>query len=177
MDEPRWFVVHTHPRLERVVIRDLADKGFTAFLPIMRELRPAKPRRLLSRKQRLIGGRVACFVPVFPGYCFVQLDIASDEWFAICYIEGVKRLLRSGFGRPLPVPVGFVEMLQAETGVREREPEARSLTGASVVISDGPFATFDAIVTWHERDRIRALVTIMGRSTEVEMGVSQVSIP
>lgn len=177
----RWFVVQTHPKCEKMAVRDLAEKGFTAFLPTVTVRRPMKPRELLSRKMRRETPQTKLVdVPFFPGYLFVQFCRADQDWHDIAYAEGVKSLVPGNI-RPHAVPVGEVEMILA--GSDDRHKIAQTFPPISVNarlrITEGPFADQTGVCLWSDDARVRVLMLIMNemRPVEVERSFIRVADP
>lgn len=96
--QPRWYAVHTLPRLEATAAAHLARQGWDVFLPRIRET-----RRHARRVETIAA-------PLFPRYGFVRLDLARDRWRSVNGTIGVVGLV---MGRDLPcaVPAGIVEDL------------------------------------------------------------------
>ncbi len=66
-------------------------------------------------------GAVQRSAPLFPGYLFLQLDVAlpGAGWRIAASRRGVHCLLGPTPERPMPVPVGIVEQLQARWAAGE----------------------------------------------------------
>ena len=172
MSDPRWYVVQTEPRCESFVARELADGGFTAYLPMCLAKRRETPARQMSRARR--GSApiyVTVHVPMFPGYLFVTFDIVADPWRRIRRTMGVKRLFQHREDAPTPVGRGAVEALQAGAEDRLTLRSAAPLyeAGAVLRVQDGPFADHAGVCLWNDETRVRVLLEIFGRSTEVEL--------
>ena len=75
----RWYVVHTRPHQERRAEANLLRQGYRAWLPQMERSR-RHARRIETVR-----------TPLFPGYLFVELDIAREAWCAINGTFGVRR--------------------------------------------------------------------------------------
>ncbi len=109
-EDRRWWVLHTKPRAEKTLARNLRHEETTFFLPLGRKVARTRGRTLTSH------------LPLFPGYLFLHGDEAArvgalttnlivnclkvpdqDELFAD--LLGVHRLMTSE--RPLAVEVGL----------------------------------------------------------------------
>ena len=96
----RWYLVETEARREILVDSYLTRNGYQTHFPsIMRTVRHARQRRTME-------------IPFFPGFLFVALDLAGQDWRQIERAPGVVRLLVVN-GQPAPAPAGFVEALMA----------------------------------------------------------------
>ncbi len=76
----------------------LQRQGFVTFLP--KQLKTVRH----ARKVRVALGAY------FPGYLFVEIDLAKDRWRSVNGTLGVSRLIGAE-ERPTPVPRGVVEAL------------------------------------------------------------------
>jgi transcription elongation factor/antiterminator RfaH len=95
-----WYLVQTKGGQEAVAELNLQRQAYVTFLPRNhRTVRHARQVRLVTQAH-------------FPGYLFVSLDEGRDRWRSINNTRGVVRLV-TGKDRPLRVPTGVVEMLQA----------------------------------------------------------------
>ena len=173
LDGDRWYVVGTWARTESYVVRELADAGFVAHLPMVIAEHRQIPARMMSKRQR---GKAPLYVrvhvPLFPGYLFVQFNAARDPWRRIVReIAGVRTLFRHTENSPTPLPHGAVEALQAGADERLvlRSAEPLIAAGAIVRVVDGPFVDHAGVCLWSDETRLRAMMDIFGRETEVEL--------
>jgi transcriptional antiterminator RfaH len=150
----RWYVAHTHPKLERTALDNLKRQGFLAYLP-----RYPKTRRHARRTEKIAA-------PLFPGYLFISMDVAATRWRAIRSTIGVRHLICQG-DAPTPVPDGVVEDIQAREGadglVAVRDPLPFK-AGDAVQIAGGPLREhtgwFECLTDDH---RVMVLLTLLGR--------------
>ncbi len=61
-DDDRWFVLHTRPRMEKSIARQLLAQDISFFLP------------LHESRQRYQRRSVVSHLPLFPGYVFLNGD-------------------------------------------------------------------------------------------------------
>src|SRR5262249_17946781 len=73
-----WAVARLAPRQERVALYHLARAGFSTYLPRLREWRRSHGRRIETRP------------PLFPGYCFLSVEL---QWHAARWSIGVIGLI------------------------------------------------------------------------------------
>ncbi len=158
----RWYCVQTHFREEYRALGELWQQGFRAYLPC---LLPEDGERI---------------EPMFPGYLFVAFDAARDQWRPIVATRGVRRLFSAAPERPLPVPVGIVEELQARgragDGVIDLRRRAPDLEGRTVRILSGPFADFTGVCQMVAADRVRVLIDLFGRSAPIDLKRADVRV-
>ena len=71
-----WYLVYTKPQKETFVVRQVADRGFAVFHPILQF------ERGYNR-----GIRVE---PYFPNYVFVRLELESSFSSDLRWLAGVR---------------------------------------------------------------------------------------
>jgi transcriptional antiterminator RfaH len=152
----RWYLVHTVPNREGLAFQQLARQKFTPFLPrIMKSVHHA----------RRIQTKLAAY---FPGYLFVQLDLARDRWRSVNGTFGVAYLVGPG-DQPQPVPVGVVEALLSCSDHRGVIALGEFQRGQRVRMTAGPFAEQIGVLDRLDATgRVRVLLEIMGGLTPVE---------
>ncbi|WP_439572621.1 transcription termination/antitermination protein NusG [Phreatobacter sp.] len=165
----RWYVVATKPSAEDLAVRGIGRLGFAAFCPLVE-------REVVRRGEAYLVTR-----PLFPNYVFARFCFARGGWLKITETFGVSRILGEGLVsvrrggadsrgvmRPLPLPTGFVEALQAVgpklIGARKDEHFRQ---GGAVRVAVGPFADLIGKVTGLDKNgRVRVLFRLLGQSQE-----------
>jgi transcriptional antiterminator RfaH len=161
----RWYVASTHPHAESRALWHLTNQGFGAYLP--RYLK----RRTHARRTEMVSA------PLFPGYLFVDMDVAATRWRAIRSTVGIRHLICRG-DAPVPVPKGVVEDIRARESqdgvvpVPEPPPFAR---GEAVEVREGPFRDqvgfFECV---NDEERIVILLSMLGRQLRIPLPVHAV---
>lgn len=171
----RWYCVRTDYGHEVTADFEIRRLGLPVFL--LQEFRPAKA----DRKGVVKAGCYDRIVPVFPRYLFTAFDIAEPTWRHIASRRGVERIFGTGPERPTPVPQAAIDVLllqcapngviyPPEKAVKSGKPQFPGVeVGASVELLTGPFAKFHGICLLSEPNRIKLLVEIFGRASEVEV--------
>jgi transcriptional antiterminator RfaH len=152
----RWYLVHSAPNREELAFQQLTRQKFTGFLPkLVKSVRHA----------RRIQTKLAAY---FPGYLFVQLDLARDRWRSVNGTFGVAYLVGPG-ELPQPVPVGVVEALLSCSDDRGVITLGEFQRGQRVRMTAGPFAEQIGVLDRLDATgRVRVLLEIMGGLTPVE---------
>jgi transcriptional antiterminator RfaH len=125
-----WRVLHTKPRQEKSLARQLRKAELPFYLPLI-------PRRSMIR-----GRLMTSYIPLFTGYCFV---LASEK-------ERIKALATRRVVRALEVPdqQKLVDDLQQVFRLIELgapiTPEGRLVPGAAVEIRVGPLAGLKGVI-------------------------------
>lgn len=161
----RWFVVHTNTRAEFRGLIDLAGMGFRPYLPMF--VRYSRPKKLGEQTRAEV-------LPLFPRYMFVSFDPTRAQWRRIFGARGIAYLIMSPGEKPVPVPRGVVERIQARgragDGVIDDRAEAFPTVdaGNTYRVMDGPFAGFEGACAMTDGKRVRLLLAMLGSVREVE---------
>lgn len=76
---PKWFVVYTAPRHEKIVAKQLLKRNIECYLPLKKELRQWSDRKKWVE------------VPIFTSYIFVK--ITTDDYLIVRNLDGVSRFV------------------------------------------------------------------------------------
>jgi transcriptional antiterminator RfaH len=145
----RWYLVRALTGRETFAVEQLERQGFVTFLP-------KQPKTI--RHARRLTVRLAAY---FPGYLFVQLDLARQRWRSINGTLGVAYLVGPG-ERPAPVPKGVVEALMEAADARGVLEGPPLQAGQKVRIIAGAFADKLAIIErLDDAGRVRVLLDIV----------------
>jgi transcriptional antiterminator NusG len=91
--EAQWYAVHTRARHEKLVAERLQERGFTAFLPLVKETHSWSDRKKTIE------------LPLFSCYVFVRMALQSQERVTVCSTNGVLQIVGPrGEGTPIPEP-------------------------------------------------------------------------
>ena len=160
-----WFLAQVRPNCVQIAERNLRRQRFRTFLP----MEQGAVRR---------GVQFASVLrPLFPGYIFLSLDIASCQCRAVNSTYGVTKLV--SFGRePAPVPLAIVSQLMLRCDAAGKLLPPRLLKpGDQVRVTAGPFAQFVAEIETIAPDRrVWVLMDIMGGQTRVAVKADQLRI-
>jgi transcriptional antiterminator RfaH len=156
----RWYVAQTHPHAEAKATFHLQRQGFAVYGP-----RHLKQRRHARRVEKVTA-------PLFPGYLFVAIDLATQRWLAIDSTTGVTRLVRDG-ERPAPVPLRVIDGLKAREdsdGFVQLERQPRFSPGDKVRIAGGALIDcFGLYEGMNARERVSVLLELLGRKVRVTL--------
>jgi transcriptional antiterminator RfaH len=118
----RWYCARTKVNFSwDVIIQQLAQQNFTAWLPIVRQQSFQGGKKLITEQ------------PLFPSYIFVEFDIAATRWHSINNTIGIMRLLPERLEQPQPLPAEFIAGLQNRPSVQQVELLAAKFTANDVV--------------------------------------------
>src|SRR6185295_13287303 len=161
---PLWFCLRAQPKREHL-----------AALGLRRQLNvPCYAPRLRFRKMTRRGA-VWFVEAMFPGYLFAHF-IYSDQHRRVGHSPGIQGIVQ--FGDDLAtVDAGLITSLQETSDADEIvtiDPEIH--VGQEVRITTGPFQGLEALVTrlMPAKERIRVLLSFLGRPVETEVALPQV---
>lgn len=171
-----WYVIHTYAGYEGRVRLSLSERAMQ--MGLQEEL-----GQVLVPTQDVIeikeGKRRASKRKFFPGYVLVELEDPVKDETVIMIKETPKVTGFVGGGtKPMPLPKEEADSLlqQIESGVSVPRERVIFSKGDNVRIIDGPFMGFNGLIDEvdEEHSRAKVLVSILGRSTPVELAFSQV---
>jgi transcription antitermination factor NusG len=144
---PKWYALYTRSRFEKKMLGDLTDRRIEVFLP-MREV----ISRWKDRKKRI-------WIPLFPGYLFVNHVDTPENRFRILNIPGAVRFV--GFeGRANPIPdeqIQYVrKFLEASISI---DPYPYMQVGSRVEVVAGPLKGIRGILV-EKRGRFRFVIQV-----------------
>ena len=154
-----WYALMIRPRLEKVVAKNLREKGYEEYLP-------------LSRSKRRWSDRMKTVTtPLFPGYLFCKFDI--QDRLPILVVPGVLSIV--GIGKaPATIPESQISLLQQviSSGM-QCGPWPFAQVGQSVSVERGPLAGLKGIVIEHKSSlRLVLSLPLLQRAVAVEMDPS-----
>jgi transcriptional antiterminator RfaH len=158
-----WFAVYTKPQQEEYAELNLRLRGIATFLPKI-----VLPKSAKRKKQ---------VVALFPHYLFVRCEIISNEYGAIVWCPGVKRLV-SFSGTPAIVDNSIMEFLMAQTGADGLIASRCNVeVGQKVSIDGGPFDGLVGIIQQppNAQGRVKVLLQLLNRETNVDVPVQFIS--
>jgi len=164
---PSWFAVKVKPHNEARALANLERQGFRTFLP-WEERQKTRGRNAVTVRR-----------PVFPGYLFVELDVAAPGWGAVNGTFGVAYLVASPDGRPQALPSAVMDALMARTDERGLlQMEDSLVAGTEVRITHGAFADWVAtVLEAPPGDRVELLLELMGRPVRVSVDRDHLGSP
>ena len=184
MKEARWYAVQVASGCEKRVKTNLEQRiqTFVVADKIIQVEIPHTP----TVKIRKDGKRLPSEEKVFPGYVLVRMVMSDDTWQVVRNTTHVinfvgaeqKRGSGRGRGHVKPVPLNPSEVERIFKQALEQEPVVKidMATGDKIVVLSGPFKDFEGevIEVSPERSKLKALLSIFGRDTPVELEFNQV---
>ncbi|WP_254511159.1 transcription termination/antitermination protein NusG [Anatilimnocola floriformis] len=119
---------------------------------------------------------------LYPGYLLINMAVNDESWFAIRETAGIGDFTGSG-GKPTPMLTRDVEQILRKSKVLTDEATPVKSTipfkkGDKVRVKEGNFQNFDGEVGGVDQanGRVKVLIQIFGRTTEVEFQHWQIEL-
>jgi len=169
-----WYIIHAYSGFEQKVAESLKTRaqafGFAERLGQI--LIPTEEVVELRNGKKVTSKRL-----LYPGYVLVEMEMDDELWHAVKSTPRVTGFVGGGT-KPVPLTADEVNAVlyrQASSAERPR-PKMTFEKNETVKIVDGPFTNFSGKVDEVNLDRntLRVMVTIFGRSTPVELDFLQV---
>jgi len=177
MTEPgakQWYIVHTYSGFEKKVAESLRqrvqaygieDQVGEILIPTEDVVEMRGGRKVVSSKR------------FFPGYLLVEMAMSDHVWHIVRNTPKVTGFVGAG-SKPTPLTREEVEQIlhQVTESAEKPKPKYSFEKGDQVRINEGPFASFNGVVDEVNPDKntLKVMVTIFGRSTPVELDFLQV---
>jgi len=154
-----WYALRSKARKEEVVWRQARTQGFEVFYQRLK-VQPVNPR---ARKLKAY----------FPGYMFVHVDIEQVGMSTFQWMPHAMGLVCFG-DEPAIVPENLIYAIQKrvdEISAAGGELFAGLQPGDTIMISDGPFAGYEAIFDTRlpGSERVRVLLQLLNSQRQVPL--------
>ena len=128
-----WYIFYTAPRSEKVVLKELTNRGYEVFLPITKTL------RIWRNRQKKIIDQV-----LFPSYIFVFTE--ESNLYAICQIPKIMTFIHCG-SKPSKINCKCIEGIKRMLSLNQETSVVSNFSeGESVRVIYGPLAGFNGIL-------------------------------
>lgn len=168
----RWYVVHTYSGHEnkvkvnlekRIEYMNMGEKIFRVEVP-QKTITQVKAGKKSEKEEK-----------IFPGYVLVEMIMDEDSWYVVRHTAGVTKFVGSS-KKPIPAKDSEIKKIihRGNTGIQKIELDVK--VGDKVRIISGPFAEFigDISEVYPDKSKLRAMVSIFGRETPVELEYKQI---
>ena len=171
----RWYVVHAYSGyekhvmrslIERVKLHEMEDQFGDILVPTEEVVEMRNGQKRKSERK------------FFPGYVLVQMEMNEGTWHLVKDTPRVMGFIGGTADKPAPITDREADAILRRVSDSSDKPKPKTLfeAGETVRVVDGPFADFNGVVEEvnYEKSRIHVAVLIFGRSTPVELELSQV---
>jgi transcription termination/antitermination protein NusG len=170
----KWYIIHSYSGFERKVRESLESRvqAFGLQDKIGRVLIPTESVTEVRGGKKYTSERM-----FYPGYVLVEMDMDDHVWHVVKSTPRVTGFVGTG-QQPTPLSEEEVQNIVYRVGESKDKPKLKVKfeKNETVRISEGPFASFTGVVDEVNEDRetLKVMVTIFGRSTPVELEFGQV---
>jgi transcriptional antiterminator NusG len=169
----QWYVVHTltgHEHkvkkiLEKMIKDSEMEEAFGKIvIPVENQVRIKKGKKVVEEKR------------LYPGYIVIEMEGNDETLRLVNSISGVTHFLGS---KTKPIPLGADEVKELLKQLEESKEKVVTkipfAKGERVSVTDGPFTDFVGTIEeiYPEREKVKVLVVIFGRTTPIELGFHQ----
>jgi transcriptional antiterminator NusG len=181
----RWYAVQVASSCEKKVKATLEQRAVT--LGVASRILEIEIPQTPGVKLKKDGSRQAIEEKVFPGYVLVRMVLDEDTMMAVRSTPNVinfvgqeeRRATGKARGHIKPRPLSRQEVDRIFKRAAEKKPVVRVdlMEGDQILVTAGPFKDFqgEVIEVSPERSKLKALLSIFGRETPVELEFSQIS--
>lgn len=169
-----WYIIHTYSGFENKVAESLKTRA-EAFGFAHRLGQILIPKETVVEMKN--GKKVTSERMLYPGYVMIQMEMDDQLWHEVKETPRVTGFVGGG-NSPVPLTADEVNKIlfrQQSAGDAPR-PKVHYEKNETVRIVDGPFNNFTGKIDEvnNERNTLRVMVSIFGRSTPVELDFLQV---
>ena len=181
----RWYAVQVASSCEKKVKATLEQRAVT--LGVSTRILEIEIPQTPAIKLKKDGSRQSTEEKVFPGYVLVRMVLDEDTMMAVRSTPNVinfvgaedRRATGKSRGHIKPRPLSRQEVDR----IFKRAAEKKTLVkidlseGDQILVTGGPFKDFqgEVIEVSGERSKLKALLSIFGRETPVELEFSQIN--
>ena len=181
----RWYAIQVASSCEKKVKATLEQRAITLGVNdrILEIEIPQSPGVKLKKD----GTRQSTEEKVFPGYVLVRMVLDEDTMMAVRSTPNVinfvgaedRRATGKSRGHIKPRPLSRQEVNRIFKRASEKKTVVKIdlAEGDQIVVTSGPFKDFqgEVIEVSGERSKLKALLSIFGRETPVELEFSQIN--
>ena len=181
----RWYAVQVASSCEKKVKATLEQRAVT--LGVSNRILEIEIPQTPAVKIKKDGTRQSTEEKVFPGYVLIRMVLDEDTEQAVRSTPNVinfvgheeRRSTGRARGRIKPRPLGRAEVNRIFKRAQEKKPVVKVdlAEGDRITVTAGPFKDFagEVIEISGDRSKLKALLSIFGRETPVELEFSQIS--
>ena len=170
----KWYIIHAYSGFERKVRESLESRvqAFGLQDKIGKVLIPTESVTEVRGGKKYTSERM-----FYPGYVLVEMDMDDHVWHVVKSTPRGTGFVGTG-QEPTPLSDEEVNHIVYKVADSREKPKLKVKfeKGETVRIGEGPFATFTGVVddVNEDRETLKVMVTIFGRSTPVELEFGQV---
>lgn len=181
----RWYAVQVASSCEKKVKATLEQRAVT--LGVDNRILEIEIPQTPGVKIKKDGNRTSTEEKVFPGYVLVRMVLDEDTMMAVRSTPNVINFVGAeerratararGHIKPRPLSRQEVDRIFKRAAEKKAVVKVDLTEGDQILVTAGPFKDFqgEVIEVSGERNKLKALLSIFGRETPVELEFSQIS--
>ena len=169
----KWYVIKVMPGKERQLSEQFNTQitmGKIGF--INRFICPLEKEFVVVRKKKTLREKV-----IYNGYLYFESEnpLTDDQLKTVAANPSVMGML--GDRTPRRMSTNDIEkILKDETLEKHKEGKSiKFINGENVVITEGPFSSFNGVIGAIHGNKVQLNVKVFGRDTMVEVNLDQIS--
>lgn len=169
----KWYVIKVMPGKERQLTEQFNTQISLGNIDyINRFVCPLEKEFVVVRKKKTVRERV-----IYNGYLYFESEIplTDDQLKTVAANPSVMGML--GDRTPRRMSENDIEKILKDESL-EKHKENKSIkfiNGENVVITEGPFSSFNGIISTIHGNKVQLNVKVFGRDTMVEVNLEQIS--
>ena len=170
----KWYIIHSYSGFERKVKESLESRvqAFGLQEKIGKVLIPTESVTEVRGGKKYTSERM-----FYPGYVLVEMDMDDNVWHVVKSTPRVTGFVGTG-QQPTALSAEEVQHIVYKVADSREKPKLKVKfeKNERVKITEGAFASFEGVVddVNEDRETLKVMVTIFGRSTPVELEFNQV---
>ena len=170
----KWYIIHSYSGFERKVKESLESRvqAFGLQDKIGKVLIPTESVTEVRGGKKYTVERM-----FYPGYVLVEMDMDDHVWHVVKSTLRVTGFVGTG-QQPTPLSEEEVQHIVYRVVQSKDKPKLKVKfeKNEKVKITEGPFASFEGVIddVNEDKETVKVMVTIFGRSTPVELEFGQV---
>ena len=167
-ESAKWYVIHTYSGYENTVSAAILKAAENRR---MQDLIESVNVPMETVTEHTDAGEKTVERKTFPGYVLVKMILTDETWHLVRNVRGVTGFVGTG-GKAIPLTDQEIQ----DMGVERHEVVVGYAEGDTVKVVDGPLEGFLGTVDELEadKDRVRVIVSMLGRETPVDLELDQV---
>ena len=173
MTDTKWYVIKVMPGKERQLSEQFNTQislGHIGFVD--RFVCPTEKEFVVVRKKKILREKV-----LYSGYLYFEASkvLTEDQLKNVSGYPSVMAML--GDKKPrIMRETDIIKILKDESLEQHKESKAlKFINGETIVITEGPFTSFNGVIATMYGDKVELNVKVFGRDTSVTVNMDQIS--
>ncbi len=173
--ENNWYVVKVLPGKERSLTEQFNKEiSLGKINNIVRFICPTEKEFVVVKNKKVIREKV-----LYSGYLYFEAPkrLMEEELKIISTIPNIMGMM--GDKMPLLLKETDVRRILKDDTLEEHieSKKLKFVIGESVIVSEGPFKTFEGVISDIKGDKVDVEIKIFGRNTAVSLTLEQIQKP